>query len=56
MEFFASAHFTARHPKKRRVDATVRDMLLRHARMRRPEHVTVLERRLLRTAEDRFRR
>ncbi|MEV3990995.1 hypothetical protein AB0J57_18995 [Streptomyces sp. NPDC049837] len=56
VEFFASEHFTARHPKKRRVGATARDVLLRHARARHPEHVAVLERRLLRAAEDRVRR
>ncbi|MFF8829260.1 hypothetical protein [Streptomyces sp. NPDC015131] len=48
VEFFASEHFTARHPKKRRVAADVRDLLVRHARTSRPQHVAVLERRLLR--------
>ncbi|WP_351233676.1 hypothetical protein [Streptomyces sp. NPDC002133] len=56
VEFFASEGFTGRHPKKRRVGATARDMLLRHARTRRPEHLAVLERRVLQTAEDRIRR
>ncbi|MFF8292479.1 hypothetical protein ACF068_25045 [Streptomyces sp. NPDC016309] len=56
VEFFASEHFTARHPRKRRVGTTSRELVLRHARVRRPEHVAVLERRLLRAAEDRIRR
>ncbi|MGI5483003.1 hypothetical protein [Streptomyces lavendofoliae] len=56
VEFFASEHFTARHPRKRRVGATARDLLLRHARTRRPEHIAVLERRVLLAAEDRIRR
>lgn len=56
VEFFASDHFTTRHPKKRRVGATARDRLLRCARMRRPEHIPVLERRLLPVTEDRIRR
>ncbi len=30
VEFFASESFTSRHPKKRRVGATARDLLLRH--------------------------
>ncbi|WP_156694612.1 hypothetical protein [Streptomyces ficellus] len=53
VEFFASEHFTARHPKRRRVGATTRDLLIRHANAHRPQHVAVLERRLLRAAEDR---
>ncbi|MEU0670448.1 hypothetical protein ABZ508_27690 [Streptomyces lavendulocolor] len=56
VEFFASEHFTARHPKKRRVGATARELLLRHARTRRPGHAAVLERRVLLAAEDRIRR
>ncbi|GGT15291.1 hypothetical protein [Streptomyces purpureus] len=54
--FFASEGFTARHPKKRRVGPTARDMLLRHARRHRPEHVAVLERRMLTAPEDRIKR
>ncbi|MGW7363396.1 hypothetical protein ACWGI8_08205, partial [Streptomyces sp. NPDC054841] len=38
VDFFASEGFTGRHPKKRRVGATARELLLRHARTRRPEH------------------
>uniref|UniRef100_A0AAU2JY25 PE-PGRS family protein n=1 Tax=Streptomyces sp. NBC_00049 TaxID=2903617 RepID=A0AAU2JY25_9ACTN len=56
VRFFASEPFTTRHPKRRRVADTARDLLLRHARGHRPEDLPVLERRLLRTAEDRVRR
>ncbi|MFD7440973.1 hypothetical protein [Streptomyces sp. NPDC059909] len=56
VEFFASEGSTARHPKKRRVGATARDLLLRHARTRRPEHLAVLERRVLRAVGDRISR
>ncbi|WKX68635.1 hypothetical protein [Streptomyces sp. XD-27] len=56
VDFFSSEAFTARHPKKRRVGATARDLLLRHARTRRPEHLAVLERRVLRAVEDRISR
>ncbi|MFC0602885.1 hypothetical protein [Streptomyces palmae] len=56
VDFFAGEGFTTRHPKKRRVGATARDLLLRHARRHRPEHLPVLERRVLRAAEDRIRR
>ncbi|WP_236242088.1 hypothetical protein [Streptomyces sp. CC228A] len=56
VEFFASESFTSRHPKKRRVGATARDLLLRHARSRRPALLAVLERRVLRAPEDRITR
>ncbi|WP_405832518.1 MULTISPECIES: hypothetical protein [unclassified Streptomyces] len=56
VRFFASEEFTTRHPKRRRVPDTARDLLLRHARSHRPEDLPVLERRLLRTPEDRVRR
>ncbi|KUJ69450.1 hypothetical protein ACZ90_11205 [Streptomyces albus subsp. albus] len=56
VDFFAGAGFTTRHPKKRRVGATARDLLLRHARQHRPEHLPALERRVLRASEDRIRR
>ncbi|MFJ8648857.1 hypothetical protein ACIRNI_22380 [Streptomyces sp. NPDC093546] len=54
--FFASEHFTTRHPKKRRVGATARDLLLRHAHTRHPHQVAVLQRRLLVAADDRVTR
>ncbi|MET9429694.1 MULTISPECIES: hypothetical protein [unclassified Streptomyces] len=54
--FFASEHFTTRHPKKRRIGATARDLLLRHARTRHPDQVAVLQRRLLVAADDRVTR
>ncbi|MFJ8013134.1 hypothetical protein [Streptomyces sp. NPDC096339] len=56
VRFFASEEFTTRHPKRRRVPDTARDLLLRHARSHRPKDLPVLERRLLRAAEDRVRR
>ncbi|WKD31905.1 hypothetical protein [Streptomyces xanthophaeus] len=56
VRFFASEEFTTRHPKRRRVPDTARDLLLRHARSRRPGDLPVLERRLLRAPEDRIRR
>ncbi|MFE3283401.1 hypothetical protein ACFXJJ_09795, partial [Streptomyces sp. NPDC059233] len=56
VRFFASEEFTTRHPKRRRVPDTARDLLLRHARGHRPKDLPVLERRLLRAAEDRIRR
>ncbi|MCF3183723.1 hypothetical protein IPZ70_27835 [Streptomyces polychromogenes] len=56
VRFFASEEFTTRHPKRRRVPDTARDRLLRHARGHRPADLPVLERRLLRTPEDRIRR
>ncbi|MEU9081795.1 hypothetical protein [Streptomyces sp. NPDC048357] len=56
VRFFASEVFTTRHPKRRRVPDTARDLLLRYARSHRPEDLPVLERRLLRTPEDRVRR
>lgn len=56
VRFFASEEFTTRHPKRRRIPDTARDLLLRYARSRRPEDLPVLERRLLRTPEDRVRR
>ncbi len=56
VRFFASEEFTTRHPKRRRVPDTARDMLLRHARSHRPADLAVLERRLLRAPEDRIRR
>ncbi|MER7338245.1 hypothetical protein ABT403_10325 [Streptomyces sp. NPDC000075] len=56
VRFFASEEFTTRHPKRRRVPDTARDRLLRHARSHRPADLAVLERRLLRTPEDRIRR
>ncbi|WP_236244699.1 hypothetical protein [Streptomyces sp. CC210A] len=56
MEFFASEAFTSRHPEKRRVGATARDLLLRRARSHRPTLVAVLERRVLRAPEDRIAR
>ncbi|MGR4882527.1 hypothetical protein ACIPUC_24415 [Streptomyces sp. LARHCF249] len=56
VRFFASEEFTTRHPKRRRVPDTARDLLLRHARGHRPKDLPVLERRLLRGAEDRVRR
>lgn len=55
VRFFVGEHFTVRHPKKRRVGATARDTVLRRA-LARPGRVAVLERRLLRAAEDRVRR
>ncbi|MCX5295127.1 hypothetical protein OG898_01295 [Streptomyces sp. NBC_00193] len=56
VRFFASEEFTTRHPKRRRVPDTARDLLLRHARSHRPRDLPVLERRLLRVPEDRVRR
>lgn len=56
VRFFASEEFTTRHPKRRRVPETARELLLRHARGHRPKDLPVLERRLLRAAEDRVRR
>ncbi|MFE1557139.1 hypothetical protein ACFW6V_19415 [Streptomyces sp. NPDC058734] len=56
VRFFASEEFTTRHPKRRRVPDTARDLLLRHARSHRPRDLAVLERRLLRTPDDRIRR
>ncbi|MCX5011053.1 hypothetical protein OG765_08645 [Streptomyces sp. NBC_00555] len=56
VRFFSSEEFTTRHPKRRRVSDTARDRLLRHARSHRPGDLPVLERRLLRTPEDRVRR
>ncbi|WP_158820708.1 MULTISPECIES: hypothetical protein [unclassified Streptomyces] len=56
VRFFASEEFTTRHPKRRRVPDTARDLLLRHARSHRPADLPVLERRLLRVPEDRIRR
>ncbi|OEJ34284.1 hypothetical protein BGK67_25715 [Streptomyces subrutilus] len=56
VRFFASEEFTARHPKRRRVADTARDRLLGHARSHRPGDLPVLERRLLRTPQDRVRR
>lgn len=56
VRFFASEEFTTRHPKQRRVADTARDLLLRYARSHRPGDLAVLERRLLRTPEDRVRR
>ncbi|WP_030719929.1 hypothetical protein [Streptomyces sp. NRRL S-237] len=56
VRFFASEEFTTRHPKRRRVPDTARDLLLRYARSHRPADLPVLERRLLRAAEDRIRR
>ncbi|WP_159047255.1 MULTISPECIES: hypothetical protein [unclassified Streptomyces] len=56
VRFFASEEFTTRHPKRRRVPDTARDLLLRHARSHRPTDLPVLERRLLRTPDDRVRR
>ncbi|MFD0380927.1 hypothetical protein [Streptomyces sp. NPDC127112] len=56
VRFFASEEFTTRHPKRRRVPDTARDRLLRHARGHRPADLPVLERRLLRTPDDRIRR
>ncbi|MGW6981794.1 hypothetical protein ACWGE1_20505 [Streptomyces sp. NPDC054932] len=56
VRFFASEEFTTRHPKRRRVPDTARDLLLRHARSHRPGDLAVLERRLLRAPEDRVRR
>ncbi|MEU2393202.1 hypothetical protein [Streptomyces sp. NPDC007369] len=56
VRFFAGEHFTSRHPKRRRVPDTARNLLLAHARDRRPGELPVLERRLLRGAEDRVRR
>ncbi|MFF3085527.1 hypothetical protein ACFVRB_10820 [Streptomyces nojiriensis] len=56
VRFFASEEFTTRHPKRRRVPDTARDLLLRHARSHRPADLPVLERRLLRAPEDRIRR
>lgn len=56
VRFFASEYFTTRHPKRRRVPDTARDLLLRHARSHRPKDLPVLERRLLHTPEDRVRR
>ncbi|MEU8838150.1 hypothetical protein AB0D97_03330 [Streptomyces roseus] len=56
VRFFASEAFTTRHPKRRRVPDTARDLLLRHARSHRPADLPVLERRLLRAPGDRVRR
>ncbi|MER6446192.1 hypothetical protein [Streptomyces venezuelae] len=56
VRFFASEEFTTRHPKRRRVPDTARDILLRYARSHRPADLPVLERRLLRAPEDRIRR
>ncbi|MGW7327996.1 hypothetical protein ACWGIU_05145 [Streptomyces sp. NPDC054840] len=56
VRFFVSEEFTTRHPKRRRVPDTARDLLLRHARSHRPGDLPVLERRLLRAPEDRIRR
>ncbi|WP_374776394.1 hypothetical protein OG756_30130 [Streptomyces sp. NBC_01310] len=56
VRFFASEAFTTRHPKRRRVPDTARDLLLRHARSHRPKDLPVLERRLLHAPEDRVRR
>ncbi|MER6778796.1 MULTISPECIES: hypothetical protein [unclassified Streptomyces] len=56
VRFFASEAFTTRHPKRRRVPDTARDLLLRHARSHRPGDLPVLERRLLRAPDDRVRR
>ncbi|GAA4932200.1 hypothetical protein ACFPM3_03750 [Streptomyces coeruleoprunus] len=56
VEFFASEGFTTRHPKKRRVGTTALELLLRHARRHRPDCLPVLERRVLRAAEDRISR
>ncbi|MFD6885412.1 hypothetical protein [Streptomyces sp. NPDC059957] len=56
VQFFASEEFTTRHPKRRRVPDTARDLLLRHARSHRPRDLPVLERRLLRAPDDRVRR
>ncbi|RSS41650.1 hypothetical protein EF912_31275 [Streptomyces sp. WAC07061] len=56
VRFFASEEFTTRHPKRRRVPDTARELLLRHARSHRPGDLAVLERRLLRTPDDRIRR
>ncbi|MEU8438079.1 hypothetical protein AB0F18_35315 [Streptomyces sp. NPDC029216] len=56
VRFFVSEEFTTRHPKRRRVTDTARDRLLRHARSHRPADLPVLERRLLRTPDDRIRR
>ncbi|MFE5808353.1 hypothetical protein [Streptomyces sp. NPDC056491] len=56
VRFFASEEFTTRHPKRRRVPDTARDLLLRYARSHRPADLPVLERRLLRAPEDRIRR
>ncbi|MBZ9598756.1 hypothetical protein [Streptomyces yangpuensis] len=56
VRFFAGEEFTTRHPKRRRVPDTARDLLLRHARSHRPADLAVLERRLLRAPEDRIRR
>ncbi|MGW6687180.1 hypothetical protein [Streptomyces sp. NPDC054961] len=56
VRFFASEEFTTRHPKRRRVPDTARDLLLRHARSHRPQDLPVLERRLLRVPDDRVRR
>ncbi|MEU9163197.1 hypothetical protein AB0D29_23380 [Streptomyces sp. NPDC048424] len=56
VRFFAGEEFTTRHPKRRRVPDTARDLLLRYARSRRPGDLPVLERRLLRTPDDRVRR
>ncbi|MFD7627640.1 hypothetical protein ACFV7Q_16645 [Streptomyces sp. NPDC059851] len=56
VRFFAGEHFTTRHPKRRRVPETARNLLLTHARSHRPGDLPVLERRLLRGADDRVRR
>ncbi|MEV6579656.1 hypothetical protein AB0M92_16030 [Streptomyces sp. NPDC051582] len=56
VRFFASEAFTSRHPKRRRVPDTARDLLLRHARSHCPADLPVLERRLLRAPDDRVRR
>ncbi len=41
VRFFAGEHFTTRHPKRRRVPETARNLLLAHARSRRPGAVCV---------------
>ncbi|MFD8790533.1 hypothetical protein [Streptomyces vinaceus] len=56
VRFFAGDAFTTRHPKRRRVPDTARDLLLRYARSHRPADLAVLERRLLRAPDDRVRR
>ncbi|MFF0219828.1 hypothetical protein [Streptomyces vinaceus] len=52
----AAEGIPARHPKRRRVPDTARDLLLRYARSHRPADLAVLERRLLRAPDDRVRR
>lgn len=56
VRFFASEEFTTRHPKHRRVPDTARNLLLAYARSHRPADLPVLERRLLRSTDDRVRR